>query len=137
MRTITSCTTGAIFNVPAVLIVAAMSAVCYVGMRETAGANTVMVSLKVAIIVIFVIAGLKFIDTSNWHPYIPPNTGTFGHFGWSGVMQGAGDHLLLLRRLRYRLDDGARGPQSAARSADRHLGALFISTVLYVPWPRS
>ena len=46
-----------------------------------------MVSLKVAIIIIFVIAGLKFIDTSHWHPYIPPNTGTFGHFGWSGVMR--------------------------------------------------
>ena len=82
--------TGAIFNVPAVADRrrherASVMWEC----ARSAGANTVMVSLKVAIIVIFMIAGLQFIDTSNWHPYVPPNTGEFGHFGWSGVLQGA------------------------------------------------
>src|SRR5438034_348222 len=51
-------TTGAFFNLPAAAIVAAMSVICYVGMRETAGVNTAMVSLKVLIIVVFIVAGI-------------------------------------------------------------------------------
>ena len=49
-----------------------------------------MVVLKVAIIVLFILAGVAFVDTSNWMPYVPQNTGKFGEFGWSGVLQGAG-----------------------------------------------
>src|SRR5205823_5672690 len=81
--------TGALINVPAVLIIAAMTALLYVGVRGSAGANTIMVALKVGIIVIIVIAGLKYIDPSNWRPYVPPNSGVRGHFGWTGVLQGA------------------------------------------------
>src|SRR5438132_1388978 len=81
--------TGALINVPAVLIIAAMTALLYVGVRGSAGANTSMVALKVGIIVIIVIAGLKYIDPSNCRPYLPPNTGVRGHFGWTGVLQGA------------------------------------------------
>lgn len=124
--------TGAICNLPAVLIVAAMSAVCYVGMRESAGANTFMVSLKVGIIVIFIIAGLKYIDPSNWKPYIPANTGTFGHFGWSGVLQGAA--IIFFSYVGF---DTASTTALEARNPQRDLplgilGALAISAVLYV-----
>ena len=76
-------------NVPAILIVAAMSWICYIGMKQSAAANSFMVYLKVAVIVVFMLAGLQFVDTANWHPYIPANTGDVGHFGWSGIMQGA------------------------------------------------
>ena len=124
--------TGALINVPAILIVAAMTWVLYVGVRESARANTVMVSLKVAIIIIFVIAGLKFIDTSNWHPYIPRNTGTFGHFGWTGVLQGAG--IIFFSYVGF---DTASTTALEARNPQRDLpigilGALLISTVLYL-----
>ncbi len=81
--------TGAIVNVPAMLIVAVMSWICYIGMKKSSGANSFMVYLKVGVIVVFVLAGLQFVDTANWHPYIPENTGERGHFGWSGIMQGA------------------------------------------------
>src|SRR5579871_1018171 len=54
--------TGALVNVPAVLIVLAMTWVLYVGVRESASANTFMVTLKVAIILIVVVAGLKYIQ---------------------------------------------------------------------------
>ena len=57
--------THAILNVPAVLIVAAMSYVCYVGISHSARANTIMVTLKVAIILVFMVAGLKYINTSD------------------------------------------------------------------------
>ncbi len=124
--------TGAIFNVPAAFIVAAMSVVCYVGMRETAGLNTAMVSLKVLIIVLFIVAGFAFIDTSNWHPYIPPNTGTFGQFGWTGVLQGAG--IIFFSYVGF---DTASTTALEARNPQRDLpigiiGALLISVLLYV-----
>ena len=125
-------TTGALFNLPAAAIVAAMSVICYVGMRETAGVNTAMVSLKVLIIVVFIVAGIRYIDPANWHPYIPDNTGTFGHFGWTGVLQGAG--IIFFSYVGF---DTASTTALEARNPQRDLpigiiGALVISVLLYV-----
>jgi basic amino acid/polyamine antiporter, APA family len=124
--------TGALINVPAVLIIAAMTWLLYVGVRWSAGANTIMVALKVGIIVIIVIAGLQYVDSANWHPYIPPNTGTRGHFGWSGVMQGAA--IIFFSYVGF---DTASTTALEARNPQRDLplgilGALVISAVLYV-----
>jgi basic amino acid/polyamine antiporter, APA family len=124
--------THALFNLPAVLIIAAMSYVCYIGVSHTARANAIMVTLKVAIIVIFMIAGLKYIDTSNWHPYVPPNTGKFGHFGWTGVLQGSA--IIFFSYVGF---DTASTTALEARNPQRDLplgiiGALVISTLLYV-----
>ena len=124
--------TGAIVNVPAILIVLALSALCYVGIQETARATNFMVALKVAVIVIFVVAGLKFVDPGNWHPYIPPNAGTFGRFGWTGVLQGAG--IIFFSYVGF---DTASTTALEARNPQRDLplgiiGALLISTLLYV-----
>ncbi len=124
--------TGAIMNVPAVLIVLALSALCYAGIQETARVTNFMVALKVAVILIVIVAGMKFISASNWHPYIPPNTGTFGHFGWSGVMQGAG--IIFFSYVGF---DTASTTALEARNPQRDLpvgiiGTLVISTLLYV-----
>ena len=124
--------TGAIINLPAMLIVAVMTGVLYFGVRESAGANTLMVSLKVTVILIVVVAGLKYVDTSNWHPYIPANTGTFGHFGWSGVMKGAA--IMFFAYVGF---DTASTTALEARNPQRDLpigilGTLVIATVLYV-----
>jgi len=124
--------TGSIFNLPAALIVAAMSAVCYVGMRETAGANTFMVALKVTVILVFIVAGLSYIDAGNYHPYVPANTGEFGHFGWSGVLRGAA--IIFFSYVGF---DTASTTALEARNPQRDLplgilGALVISAVLYV-----
>jgi APA family basic amino acid/polyamine antiporter len=59
------------------------------GIRQSARVNTVIVVIKVSVILLFIGFGLSYIDTSNWVPYIPENTGEFGHFGWSGIMRGA------------------------------------------------
>jgi basic amino acid/polyamine antiporter, APA family len=124
--------TGALINVPAVLIIAAMTALLYVGVRGSAGANSFMVALKVGIIVIIVIAGLNYIDPGNWKPYVPPNTGVRGHFGWSGVLQGAG--IIFFSYVGF---DTASTTALEARNPQRDLpigiiGALLISAVLYV-----
>ena len=122
--------THALINVPAVLIVAAMTALLYVGMRGSAGANSFMVALKVGVIVIVVIAGLSYVDTANWHPYVPPRSG--GHFGWAGVMQGAA--IIFFSYVGF---DTASTTALEARNPQRDLpigiiGALLISALLYV-----
>ncbi len=124
--------TGAIVNVPAVLIVAAMTVLLYVGVRGSAGANTFMVALKVGIIIVIVIAGLHYVDPANWHPYVPPNAGVRGRFGWSGVLQGAG--IIFFSYVGF---DTASTTALEARNPQRDLplgiiGALVISAVLYV-----
>src|SRR5262245_3976367 len=124
--------TGAIVNVPAVLIVVAMSWLCYVGVKQSAGANSFMVALKCGIIVLFILAGLRFVDTSLWHPCVPPNGGERGRLGWSGVMQGAA--IIFFSYIGF---DTASTTALEARNPQRDvplgiLGALLISTVLYV-----
>jgi APA family basic amino acid/polyamine antiporter len=125
-------TTGALVNMPAVLVTLALGWICYVGVRESANVNNAMVITKVAVIVLFIIAGISFVDTANWHPYIPPNTGTFGQFGWSGVLQGAG--IIFFSYVGF---DTASTAAREARNPQRDvplgiLGALIISAVLYV-----
>ena len=124
--------TGAIVNLPAVLIVVALGWICYVGVRESSALNSAMVTIKVGVIIVFVLAGLSYVDTSNWHPYLPPNTGTFGQFGWSGVFQGAA--IIFFSYIGF---DTASTTAREARNPQRDvplgiLAALFISAVLYM-----
>lgn len=124
--------TGAIVNLPAVLIVAVLTWLCYVGIRQSARLNNVMVVIKVAIIVLFIVVGLAFIDTSHWRPYLPANNGEFGHFGWSGIMQGAA--IIFFAYIGF---DTAATTAQEARNPQRDvplgiIAALLISTVLYV-----
>ncbi len=124
--------TGAIINLPAVLIIVALGSVCYVGVRESSTANNVMVVIKVLVILVFIAAGLAFVDTSNWAPYIPENTGKFGEFGWSGVLQGAG--IIFFSYVGF---DAASTTAREARNPKRDvplgiLAALVISSILYI-----
>lgn len=80
---------GGIVNIPAMLIVVLMSLIL---MRGTAGSsffNGLIVFLKIAVILLFVVLGWKFIQSDNYVPYIPENTGKLGKFGLSGVLRGA------------------------------------------------
>jgi basic amino acid/polyamine antiporter, APA family len=81
--------TGHLFNLPAVAIVLALTWVCYIGIRESAGINLLMVLLKVGLIVVVVIAGYRYVDPANWHPFIPAAQGNH-KYGWDGILRGAG-----------------------------------------------
>lgn len=81
-------TTGALFNLPAVAIVLALTWLCYIGIRESSGLNALMVLLKVGLIVVIIVVGARYVDPSNWHPFIPAPQGD-GKYGWSGVFRGA------------------------------------------------
>lgn len=81
--------TGRIINFPAVFIICAISAFLLGGIKQSAFVNNIIVVIKVGVILLFIGFGLSYVDTGNWTPYIPPNTGDFGYFGWSGIMRGA------------------------------------------------
>ena len=82
--------TGNIINMPAVFIISIIAALLISGSKESTLVNNIIVVVKVAVILLFIGFGMSYIDTSNWSPYIPENTGTYGHYGWSGILRGAG-----------------------------------------------
>ncbi len=77
------------------LIIAAITAILVVGIKESANFTTTIVFLKVGVVCVFIALAAAFLWVHNgqpnhWHPFIPPNTGERGAFGWSGIMRGAG-----------------------------------------------
>lgn len=125
-------TTGAIVNLPAVLIAALLSIVLIRGIRESASFNTALVFIKVGVVIAFIIAALSSIHSANWHPFIPPNTGQFGHFGWSGVFRGAA--VVFVAYIGF---DAVSTVAQETRNPQRSIpigiiGSLVVCTVLYV-----
>ena len=82
-------TIGGVFNLPAAVIVLLVSVLLVIGIRESANTNTILVLIKIVVLVIFVGAGIAYVRRDNLTPFIPPNTGEFGHFGWSGILRGS------------------------------------------------
>jgi len=82
-------TSGAFINFPAVFIVAIMTTLLVIGIKESAKFNNIIVLIKVTVILLFIGFGISHIHLANWTPFIPANTGEFGHFGWSGILTGA------------------------------------------------
>jgi len=124
--------TGSIVNFPAVFIIAFLSTLLVIGIRESAGFNSIIVAIKIIVILLFIGFGLSFIDTSNWKPFIPPNTGEFGHFGISGILRGAG--VIFFAYIGF---DAVSTAAQEARNPQRDmpvgiLGSLLVCTVLYV-----
>src|SRR5512143_1557455 len=76
----------AIFNLPAVIIIAIVTLLLVVGIRESANVNNVIVFVKVAVVLLFIVGAAHAVNPANWHPFIPANTGNRGEFGWTGVM---------------------------------------------------
>ncbi|HTN17218.1 MAG TPA: amino acid permease [Chitinophagaceae bacterium] len=77
-------------NLPAVLIVVFITSIIVRGIKGSAIFNSIVVALKIAVILVFIILGWQYIRPENYTPFIPANTGTFGQYGWSGVFRGAG-----------------------------------------------
>src|SRR4029078_8303428 len=58
--------------------------------RESARFNPTIGIIKLVVLALFIGIGAQYVNTANLHPFIPPNTGSFGSFGWSGILRGAG-----------------------------------------------
>jgi APA family basic amino acid/polyamine antiporter len=122
----------AVFNLPAVLVTAAVTVLLVRGVKESVSVNSAIVVIKVAVVLIVIAAGAMFIDSANWHPFVPPNTGTFGEYGWSGVLRGAG--VIFFAYIGF---DAVSTSAQEARNPQRDmprgiLGSLAICTILYV-----
>jgi APA family basic amino acid/polyamine antiporter len=130
--------TGAIINVPAMLVIAAISALLVVGVQDSARVNSVIVAIKLVIIVIFIAAAAPFVNLGHWvtagNPdgaFIPPNAGP-GQFGFSGVVRGAA--VVFFAYIGF---DAVSTAAQEANDPKRDmpigiLGSLAICTVLYV-----
>lgn len=124
-------TTGALFNLPAVAIVLTLTWLCYVGIRESSGANLAMVILKVSLIVIVIVAGWHYVNPDYWHPFIPANQSP-EKYGWSGIMRAA--TLVFFAYIGFEATSTAaqeaKNPQRDLPIAT--LASLAICTVLYI-----
>ena len=131
-------TTGAILNVPAVAIVAAMTILLVIGIKESSRINDVIVAIKLTVIVLFVVCAAPAFSFSNWvtatNPdghFIPPNAGT-GVYGFSGVVRGAA--VVFFAFIGF--DAVSTAAQEAKRPARDMpigiMGSLIVSTILYV-----
>ncbi len=123
---------GAIVNLPAIFIILAISSILVIGIKESAGFNSLIVVIKAGVLVLFVAFGLKYVMPANWHPFIPPNTGEWGTYGWSGVLRGAG--LIFFAFIGFdAVSTAAQEAKNPQRDMPRGiLGSLAICTVLYV-----
>ena len=87
---------GAVINLPAVLIIVIVTAVLCVGIQESSRFNNIAVVIKMSVLVCFIAYGLYFASTnyaqfsSNLDPFLPPNQGSFGAYGITGIFRGAG-----------------------------------------------
>jgi APA family basic amino acid/polyamine antiporter len=119
-------------NLPAVFIVVVMSLVLIRGTSESAWVNGIIVILKVSIVIIFVLVGFKYIRPENLKPLIPKNTGTFGSFGWSGIIRAAA--VVFFAYIGFDAVSTAaqetKNPKKAMPIGI--LGSLAICTVLYI-----
>lgn len=124
-------TVNGIINIPAALVVILMTAILIRGTKGSAIVNGIIVFLKVGVVLVFIALGWQYIDPANYHPYIPENTGTFGQFGWSGVLRGAG--LVFFVFIGF---DAVAASAQETKNPARDLpigiiGSLVVCTVLF------
>jgi APA family basic amino acid/polyamine antiporter len=124
--------TGSIINFPAMFIVAVITTFLLGGIKQSALANNIIVAIKVSVILLFVGFGLSHVDVSNWTPYVPENTGQFGHYGWSGVLRGAAAVFFAFLGFDA-LSTTAQETRNPQRDMPRGiLISLVVCTMLYV-----
>jgi basic amino acid/polyamine antiporter, APA family len=130
--------TDAIINLPAMIIILLVTLLLTVGIEESARVNNAIVVLKVAIVLIFIVAGISYVSHSNWvtpaNPtgsFIPPQLGE-GQFGWSGVFRAAA--VVFFAYIGF---DAVSTAAQEAKNPQRDmpigiLGSLAICTILYI-----
>ncbi|GAN53375.1 amino acid permease [Tanticharoenia sakaeratensis] len=119
-------------NLPAAAIIWIVTALLVRGISESARVNAVIVVIKLAVIAAVIAFASPYIHTANYHPFIPPNDGTFGHFGPSGVMRAAG--MVFFAYIGFDVVSAMAGEtRNPARDMPVGiLGSLIICAVAYV-----
>jgi APA family basic amino acid/polyamine antiporter len=123
--------TGAVLNVPAMIIVAFVTILLIIGISESATFNNIIVVIKLTVVALFIIFGLGYINRENWEPFVPAATGP-GHFGWDGILRGAG--VIFFAYIGF---DAVSTAAQETKNPQRDMpigimGSLAICTVLYI-----
>ncbi|MBO3463009.1 amino acid permease [Aetokthonos hydrillicola Thurmond2011] len=122
----------AVFNLPAFLAILCVTVLLVVGVRESARFNNIIVAVKLVVILAFIGFGVWHINSANWTPLIPPNTGQFGEYGISGIVRGAG--VVFFSYIGF---DAVSTAAQEAKQPQRDMpigiiGSLLICTTLYI-----
>ena len=125
-------TAHGLVNLPAIVIIVAASWLLMIGIRESAKVNGAIVAVKLAVVAIVIGVGFFYIKKQNYVPFIPENTGTFGEYGWSGIMRAAG--VVFFAYIGF---DAVSTAAQEAKNPQRNmmigiLGSLVICTVIYI-----
>ena len=115
---------GAVVNLPAIVIVLLITILLVIGIRESARFNAVMVAIKLAAVLFFIVAGFKFAKPENWSPFAP--------YGWSGIM--AAGAVVFFAYIGF---DAVSTTAEEAKNPKRDLpigiiSSLVVCTVLYI-----
>ncbi len=124
--------TGSYINLPAVLLVAFITTILVIGVKASANFNNAMVVIKLAIVLVVIFACFSYVVPANHVPFVPPNTGEVGHFGWTGVFRATG--VLFFAYIGF---DAVSVAAQEAKNPQRDiplgmLGSLVICTFLYM-----
>lgn len=124
--------TGSIINLPAVFIVFVITILLYRGIKESANFNNLVVIIKLSVVCLFILFGWQYINTDNWVPFIPENTGTFGQFGMTGIFRASA--VIFFAYIGF---DAVSTAAQEAKNPQKDmpwgiLGSLFICTIVYI-----
>jgi APA family basic amino acid/polyamine antiporter len=128
----------AMFNAVAFLAIVLVTAILVIGIQESATLTSILVFVKVGTVLVFIGVAAVFVSShpalaaANWHPFIPPNTGEFGHYGWSGIGRAAG--VIFFAYIGF---DAVSTAAQEAKNPQKDmpigiLGSLVICTILYI-----
>jgi APA family basic amino acid/polyamine antiporter len=119
------------------LVITVITTILVIGIKESANFTTAIVILKVAVVLVFIALATAFLmrhswQPNHWHPFIPPNTGERGQFGWSGILRGAG--VVFFAYIGF---DAVSTAAQEAKNPKRDmplgiLGSLVVCTILYI-----
>lgn len=127
-----------LFNLPAFLICAAMTALLIVGVSESAKVNNVIVAVKLTVIIAFIIICGAFVIAhigtlkANWSPFIPPANGDKGEFGWGGILRAASIVFFAYIGFEAVSTAGQEAKNPAKDMPIGLLGSLFVCTAIYI-----
>ena len=123
---------GGIFNVPATLLIVVLSLILMCGTKGSSKFNDFLVILKIAVVLLFIFIGFKYVKAENLTPFIPQNTGVFGEYGWSGILRGAA--IVFFAYIGF---DAVSTAAQETKNPRRNmpigiLGSLIICSILYM-----
>ena len=124
--------TGSLINLPAAFVIATITCLLIVGIKESARFNNIIVIVKLAVILLFIIFGFMYVHAANWHPFIPENTGKSGEYGFSGILRASG--VIFFAYIGF---DAVSTAAQEAKNPQRDmpigmLASLVVCTILYI-----